>query len=117
LTFLIGIYIIRECLKIISETVEILMQATPKDIDINKIKEEIEALGEVKNIHHVHIWRLNDSDIHFEGHINLKENLTVNEIVPIYEKIGTILKEHNINHLTIQMEYKCCEGVGLIKSY
>jgi len=115
LTFLIGIYIIKECLEIISETVEILMQATPKNIDINKIKEGIESLNEVKNIHHVHIWQLNDSDIHFECHINLKENLTVTKIIPIYEKIEKILKNHNINHLTIQIEYECCQGVGLIK--
>lgn len=115
LTFIIGIYIIRESLAIISETVEILMQAVPKNIDINRIKEEIEALGEVKDLHHVHIWRLNDSDIHFEGHINLKENLNVTEIVPLYEKIDDILRQHGVTHSTIQIEYECCKGVGLIK--
>jgi len=116
LTFLIGIYVIKECLEIVKEAVEILMQATPKDIDINRIKKEIEGLEEVKNIHHVHIWRLDDNDIHFECHINLKEDLTVTQIVPLYEKIGRILRAYNITHSTIQIEYECCEGVGLIKT-
>lgn len=115
LTILIGGYIIKESIAIISETVEILMQAAPKHIDINKIKEEIESLEEVKNVHHVHIWRLNDSNIHFEGHINLKENLAVNDIIPVYKKIEDILRKHNITHSTLQVEYECCEGVGLIK--
>ncbi|MGC8970683.1 MAG: cation diffusion facilitator family transporter [bacterium] len=115
LTFIIGIYIIRESLAIISETVEILMQAVPKNIDIKRIKEEIEALEEVKDLHHIHIWRLNDTDIHFEGHINLKENLNITEIVPLYEKIDDILKNHGVTHSTIQIEYECCKGVGLIK--
>lgn len=115
LTFLIGAYIIKESLSIISETVEILMQATPKGIDINKIKEEIESLEEVKDLHHVHIWRLGDRDIHFEGHINLKENLVVNDIIPVYNKIEEILKRYGITHSTIQIEYECCKGVGLIK--
>lgn len=114
LTFLIGAYIIKECLEIIGETVEILMQATPRSIDINRIKEEIESLEEVKNVHHVHIWRLDDNDIHFEGHINLKENLTVDDTIPVYRKIEDILKKYNITHSTLQMEYECCEGVGLI---
>ncbi|HOK30025.1 MAG TPA: cation diffusion facilitator family transporter [bacterium] len=114
LTFLIGAYIIKECLEIVGETVEILMQATPRSIDINRIKEEIESLEEVKNVHHVHIWRLDDNDIHFEGHINLKENLTVDDTVPVYRKIEDILKKYNITHSTLQMEYECCEGVGLI---
>lgn len=115
LTFLIGIYIIRETLSIIGETVEILMQAVPKGIDLKKIKEEIEMLDEVKDLHHVHIWRLNDTNIHFEGHINLKENLTATEIVPLYEKIEKILKNYGITHSTLQIEYECCNGVGLIK--
>ncbi|HHV80159.1 MAG TPA: cation diffusion facilitator family transporter [bacterium] len=114
LTFLIGAYIIKECLEIVGETVEILMQATPRSIDINRIKEEIESLEEVKNVHHVHIWRLDDNDIHFEGHINLKENLTVDDTIPVYRKIEDILKKYNITHSTLQMEYECCEGVGLI---
>lgn len=116
LTFIIGAYIIKESLSIISETVEILMQATPKGIDINKIKEEIESLEEVKDLHHVHIWRLGDRDIHFEGHINLKENLAVNDIIPVYNKIEEILKRYGITHSTIQIEYECCKGVGLIEN-
>lgn len=115
LTFFIGMYIIRETLGIIRETVEILMQAVPKEIDLKKIKEEIESLNEVKDLHHVHIWRLNDTNIHFEGHINLKENLTVTEIVPLYGKIEEILKSYGITHSTIQIEYECCNGIGLIK--
>ncbi|MGB9681831.1 MAG: cation diffusion facilitator family transporter [bacterium] len=115
LTFLIGIYVIKECLEIVKETVEILMQATPKDIDINRIKEEIESLDEVKDIHHVHIWRLDDDDIHFESHINLKEDFTLTQIIPLYKKIDGILRSYNINHSTIQIEYECCKGVGLIK--
>ena len=115
LTFLIGIYIIKESLGIVTETVEILMQAVPKGININKIREEIEALEEVKDLHHVHIWRLNDTNVHFEGHINLKENLTAREIVPIYRKIEGILKNYGITHSTLQIEYECCKGVGLIK--
>lgn len=115
LTFIIGIYIIREALAIVSETVEILMQAGPKNIDIKRIKEEIEALGEVKDLHHVHIWRLNDAEIHFEGHINLKENLNVTEIVTLYEKIDNVLKNYGITHSTIQIEYECCKGIGLIE--
>lgn len=115
LTFIIGVYIIRETLAIISETVEILMQAVPKGIDLKKIKEEIESLDEVKDLHHVHIWRLNDTNIHFEGHINLKENLTATEIVPLYSRIEEILKDYGITHSTIQIEYECCSGIGLIK--
>lgn len=115
LTFIIGVYIIKETLAIISETVEILMQAVPRGIDLKKIKEEIESLDEVKDLHHVHIWRLNDTNIHFEGHINLKENLTATEIVPLYSRIEEILGNYGITHSTIQIEYECCSGIGLIK--
>lgn len=117
LTVLIGIYIIKESFEIINEAVSILMQAAPRDINIKDIQEKIEGLPEVKNIHHVHIWKTNDDDVHFECHVNMKEDLTLSQSKSVRNQIEEVLKElFHIHHVTLQMEYQCCEDVGLIKN-
>ncbi|QSZ27318.1 cation transporter [Aceticella autotrophica] len=116
LTILIGIYIIKESFDIINETLKILMQGVPDCINLDKIKTEIEKLPEIKDIHHVHVWQTNDKDVYFECHINVKEDIKLSQVREIIKQVESILKEaFNIHHVTLQIEYECCTGVGLIK--
>ncbi|WP_019907288.1 cation diffusion facilitator family transporter [Thermoanaerobacter indiensis] len=115
LTVLIGAYIIKESFEIIDETIGILMQKTPENINLDIIKKEIEKLPDVKNIHHVHVWQTNDKDIHFECHVNTKDDIKLSQAKLLMDQIETILDEtFGIHHVTLQMEYECCENVGLI---
>ncbi len=115
ITILIGLYIIKEAYSIIIETVNILMQNTPKNININAIKDEIEKLAFVDNIHHVHVWNLNDDVIHFEAHIDIRENITLSKADEYRNIIENILQNNNnINHITLQLEYNCCKNKDTI---
>lgn len=116
LTVLIGIYIIKESFEIINESVSILMQGTPENINLEIIKKEIEKLPNIKNIHHVHVWQTNDDDVHFECHVNLIDDFKLSQAKEVMEQIEIVLDElFDIHHVTLQMEYECCENVGLIK--
>ncbi len=69
----------------------------------------------IENIHHVHVWKLNDKDIHFECHIDLNEDIKISETENIQHQIKTILKEDfQIEHTTIQFEYNCCSNKAMI---
>jgi cobalt-zinc-cadmium efflux system protein len=79
------------------------------------VKTALEAIPEIDNIHHVHAWNLNDQDIHFECHIDLKSDIRVSETEMIKDNIHEILlNKFNINHVTIQYEYNCCEDKNMI---
>jgi cobalt-zinc-cadmium efflux system protein len=109
ITILISLYILRETLHVIKNTVDILMQSSAP-LDYEKIRIEIESISEVKNIHHVHSWMSNEKTIYFDAHIDV-ENIMLSEIEKIYDKIEHILKDHyGISHITIQAEVdKCCD--------
>ncbi|MGC8802840.1 MAG: cation transporter dimerization domain-containing protein, partial [Bacteroidales bacterium] len=93
----------------------ILIQATPPEIDLNKIKNTLENIPAVENIHHVHAWKLNDNVIHFECHIDLKEDYRISETESVLNLVKTVLKEDfNIEHTTIQFEYNCCSNKSMI---
>lgn len=115
ITFLIAIYLIREAWRILKETYEILMQAAPRHMNAEKINQRISQLPEVKNIHHVHIWSLDDHENYFEAHVNLTDDLKLSQTTPLKHKIEKILKnEFALHHITLQLEYEACEDMSLI---
>ena len=73
----IALYLIWASFGLVKESSAILMQFTPENIDINKLKTTVEAQVEIENIHHIHLWRLNDKEIHLEAHLDFKENLSL----------------------------------------
>lgn len=109
ITFLIGIYILKETFEILKESVDILMQGAPKDIDIDEIKSALEDIQEIDNIHHIHIWNLNDQQVHFECHMELKSDMKLSDTEDIRMRVERILiNKFHVSHVTIQLEYNCC---------
>ncbi|MDI6861409.1 MAG: cation diffusion facilitator family transporter [Caldisericia bacterium] len=119
LTLLIILYILKEGFEIFVNSIKILLEAKPKDIDIEKLKFEIEKIEGVSNLHHVHIWQLNEKNYLFEGHLTLKKDYPLSKVDEIRNKAENILKEKfNINHSTIQIEYNgCCEKDLIVKKH
>jgi cobalt-zinc-cadmium efflux system protein len=115
ITILIGIYIINVTWTILKQTIDILMQGTPAGLDLDLIRRDLEQIPEIANIHHVHIWNLDDQSVHFECHVALVENSRISETDRIYYKIEKVLKDkHHISHLTIQFEHKLCDDKDII---
>lgn len=114
LTILIGIYVLRESVQIIREASHILLEGAPPDIDLEDVKQEVEKIPEVINIHHIHIWSVGENDVHFEAHIDIQD-MMVSETCEIQEKIEHILmEEFPINHITLQFECDKCSPAKLI---
>lgn len=115
ITILIGIYIIKETWKILKQTIDILMQGSPAGLDLDLIRQDLEQIPEIANIHHVHIWNMDDQSVHFECHVDLVENIRISETDNIYYMIEKILREtYHIGHLTIQFEYHKCDDKEMI---
>jgi cobalt-zinc-cadmium efflux system protein len=106
ITILVGIYLIRETWIVLTETVDILMQSTPRNINVSQVQAELEKLDMIKNIHHVHIWSLSDSMVHFECHVDLHEDLHVSRTESLLRQMEKILHDRfDVHHTTIQVEY------------
>jgi cobalt-zinc-cadmium efflux system protein len=116
LTVLINLYIIRECYRVVKESLNILMQGAPGNIYFHKINDAILAINDIEDIHHIHLWSLDEKNVNFEAHINLKNDILVSQTAPLNREIEKILTEKfKITHSTICFEYKCCEGTGILK--
>lgn len=117
LTILIGLVIIKATWSILKETVEILMQASPAALNLDEIKKELEKYPDIKDIHHIHAWRLSDNIIHFQCHADVNKNLPIHEIDQIrIELENTLHKKFGIDHITIQMELDSCSDKKAINN-
>ncbi len=115
ITVLISLYILKETYLLLKDSFNILMQSSPRELSLDKIKLEVEKLEGVKNIHHVHAWSLNDQQVHFEGHIDLEEDMTVSKTDALKNRIRTLLhNKFNIDHTTLEVEFGCCHDDDLI---
>ena len=82
------------------------MLFAPKNIVVGKVVEELCKIEAIKNIHHVHIWQLNDQDAYFEAHIAFKKDIKISDFDVICKQIEVILHDKfNINHCNLQPEY------------
>jgi cobalt-zinc-cadmium efflux system protein len=114
LTILISLYILAEGFRIVKDSVDVIMMSSPANIEMNELQKELEGVPGVQNIHHVHLWRLNDADIHFEAHIEV-DDIPVSRTAEIRAAIErTLLERYHINHTTLQFESNCCARKELI---
>jgi len=107
LTLIISIYLIYLSWEILTKSLKILMLFAPEYVVINDIEKAVLDFKEIKNIHHVHVWQLNEYSCHLEAHIEFKRDVKLSEFDVVCEKIEVILKEKfRINHCNLQPEYQ-----------
>jgi len=115
LTLAIACYLIYVGCDLLKTATKVLMLFTPDTIEIKKIVEYVNKIESVSNMHHVHIWQLNDDEIHLEAHIDFKRDIKLSDFHLILEGLEEELY-HNfgINHVNIQPEYGKCDDKGII---
>jgi cobalt-zinc-cadmium efflux system protein len=82
------------------------MLFTPEEIAVKDIVKVIQTIKAIKNVHHIHIWQVNEDEIHLEAHIDFEENITLSQFDLILSEVEELVF-HNfgINHVNIQPEY------------
>lgn len=106
LTLAIALYLIWMGFDLLKSSTKVLMLFTPDTIPVEKIVSEINEFENIKNVHHVHIWQLNEEEIHMEAHIDFDTDITLSQFDIVLHKIEDfVLKEYDINHVNIQPEF------------
>ncbi|MCL4141946.1 UNVERIFIED_CONTAM: hypothetical protein GTU68_014246 [Idotea baltica] len=115
LTLAIALYLIYMGFDLLKNSTRVLMLFTPNTIQIQKIVEAISKIDPVKNVHHVHIWQLNENEVHLEAHIDFSEDIKLSQFDYILEEIEEeLFHNHGINHVNIQPEFGKCDSKQII---
>ena len=106
MTLIIAIYLIVVGVDLLKKSTQMLMLFTPNHIDINQIIKEVHTISGVKKLHHIHVWYLNDDELHLEAHLDCIDDIKMSEFNEILHKVEhVLLDKFQINHVNIQPEF------------
>ncbi|MHA7056896.1 cation diffusion facilitator family transporter [Aquimarina sp. M1] len=115
LTFIIAFYLVFVGYDLLKSSFKILMLFTPENIAVKEIVSVVNNLQEVKSIHHIHVWQLNEEETHLEAHIDFNDDIPVSRFGEILQVVEEILYERfGINHVTLQPEYNKNDSKDII---
>ena len=108
LTLVIAVYIGWESWKIVQEAINILMFKVPTSISMEDLQLVLGEIPDVMNVHHIHLWQLDEHNLHFEAHVKVKDTL-ISSTANIAKYMEDKLYEHfGISHVTLQFETDQC---------
>ncbi len=109
LSLIIAALILWSSAAIVRETLNILLEGTPRGVSLTAIRAGMEAVEGVLNVHDLHCWSLGSQSRALACHVTIPD-IPPSESACILEKLHHVLKDHfNICHTTIQFEHENCE--------
>jgi cobalt-zinc-cadmium efflux system protein len=105
LTFLIAGFVFWQGLLMMPKTIHLLMEGTPEDLSLDEIQSSMEELSDVDNVHHIHIWSLDEQRVALEAHVVVSAN-ELKDVESIKDNLKLLLKEKfRITHSTLEFEH------------
>jgi cobalt-zinc-cadmium efflux system protein len=101
----IGILIVPRTWLLLREAVDILLEATPKHIDLDHIREHIGKVDGVVDVHDLHVWTITSGMPVMSAHVVVGRAASASGSGPILDRLGECLHEHfDVAHCTFQIE-------------
>ncbi|MFY9800424.1 MAG: cation diffusion facilitator family transporter [Methanoregula sp.] len=114
LSGIIALLIVISAVRILRETVMILLQFTPQSVDFDAVIADMTSVNGVDGVHHVHLWSL-CSDINvLDAHVYSCER-DVDTIEQMKREIKERLKKYRILHSTLEFECEECKDCALVE--
>ena len=108
ISIFIGMLILRGAYALVMESVDILLEATPKDVNVEKMLDDLRKIEGIKEIHHLHLWTITSGIYSMSVHV-LIEDLLTSKSAQILNEIDKLLRDkYNIEHTTVQFESESC---------
>jgi cobalt-zinc-cadmium efflux system protein len=109
LSLIIAALILWSSLGIVRETLNILLEGTPRGVSLPTIRAGMEAVDGVINVHDLHVWSLGSQSRALACHVTIAD-IPPSESACILLNLNHVLKDHfHISHTTIQFEHVGCE--------
>src|SRR5436853_1087629 len=108
---IIGILIMLSAYRLVRDSTNILLEATPRQMDLETVAKAISDVNGVKGVHDLHVWTITSGLYALSGHITVDTD-SISKSSTIVEKIEAKLKESfGIEHVTLQVEKETLENI------
>jgi cobalt-zinc-cadmium efflux system protein len=102
-TVLISAYVLYQGVTMMRDTVRILLEGVPPDINLVEVSAALAAIPDVDGVHHLHVWQLDESHRALEAHVVVQESVTDAVALKTAAR-ETLMERFRIGHSTLEFE-------------
>lgn len=103
-SLLVSVLLIKSSIGLMKDSINILMEGSPKDINIDTVVSTLLIEKEIQNVHDCHIWTISNDLNAFSCHAVVDDQMSIKECEALLNRVEHQLQLLNINHMTIQLE-------------
>ena len=101
---LIGVLILVWAARIVWDAVHVLLESTPRDVDLEQLRRDVASLPGVLGVHDVHVWEITTKMYVLTAHVVVGE-MPMSQAARVVRAVNRLLRErHKIGHTTLQLE-------------
>lgn len=104
ISVLVSILILKSGYGVLKAALHVLMEGTPKHLDMDTIGQMLFAQTEIANIHDLHLWSITSGQHVLTCHIVMREDLRISQVQEVLHRLEKSLQEQGIQHVTLQTE-------------
>ena len=104
----IGGIILWGAVRIVRESADILLEAVPRHIQVDKVIQVIKDVSGVEDVHDIHIWTITSSIHALSAHLRIEDQMVSRSAEIVATVNQNLAKDFNITHTTLQLECETC---------
>lgn len=108
LSMVIAVFILTGAFKILQETVHILLEGTPRHIDVEKMNSDIKAIAGVCQVHDIHLWSVCSHIITLACHVQVNEEGQAQKDTVLKAIRQMVWEKYHVTHTIIEVESNAC---------
>ena len=93
--------IVRGAWRLVSESVDVLLEAAPRHITLSEVRARLEAIANVESVHDLHVWTVTSGVVAMSAHVIVREPERHQDVL---ELAHDVMQELGIQHVTLQLE-------------
>lgn len=101
---IVAVLVLRSGYNVSKEALHVLMEGTPRDVNMEDVIATIENTPEVISMHDLHVWSITSGHNALSCHIVVDQDLSIKDSQVLLHSIEAQLKHKGIGHVTIQVE-------------
>jgi cobalt-zinc-cadmium efflux system protein len=102
----IALFILPRTFALLREAVQVLLEGTPREVDISAVRTAMEKVTGVKTVHDLHVWTLTSGVHALSAHAILEDGAAHGEVLAALRH--EVVHGFPISHVTVQLEERCC---------
>lgn len=108
-SMIVSILVLYSGWRILKDSINVLMEAKPSDIDLKEVRTDLLSVNGVKDVHDLHIWMITPDYLSMTVHLFIEQDTDRDAALRQIQKL--IQDNYGITHLTVQMEGDSCNCI------